>query len=95
MIDILIADDHLLIREGFKKLISFETDMQVVAEAKDAFDVTKYLEKNTCDVIVLDINMPGKSGLELLNDIQISYPKIKVLILSIRTLELVRYSSYL
>ncbi|RMF58108.1 MAG: DNA-binding response regulator [Calditrichaeota bacterium] len=82
MIKILIADDHSLIREGFKKLIEREVGLQVVGEAENAFDVTEFLRHNQCDVIVLDINMPQKSGLELLKELKDYYPDIKVLILS-------------
>lgn len=82
MIEILIADDHQLIREGFKKLIGFETDMEVVAEAKTANEVLEFLGDKKCDVIVLDINFPDRSGLDLLGDLSEHYPDIKVLILS-------------
>ncbi len=82
MIKVLIADDHILIREGFKKILSSESDMLVVGEAKDAFEALEYLEHQCCDIIVLDITMPGKSGLDLLGDIRLRFPDIKVLILS-------------
>jgi YesN/AraC family two-component response regulator len=65
MIKILIVDDHLLIREGFKKIIAREVDMKVVAECQNAAEVSAFLRDGECDVIVLDINMPGKSGLDL------------------------------
>ena len=83
MIKILITDDHYLIREGFKKAISKEPDLQVVGEAGDASETIDFLKKNACDVLVLDISMPGKSGLELIKDIENLFPKIKILIMSI------------
>ncbi len=82
MIRILIADDHVLIREGFKKLISREADMQVAGEAGNSAEVHEFLRKGECDIIVLDISMPGKSGLDLLKELENNFPRIKVLILS-------------
>lgn len=83
MIRILIVDDHLLIREGFKKIIGHEVDMKVVAECQNAAAVLDYLRDGECDVIVLDINMPGKSGLELLRELPFRETGIKALVLSI------------
>jgi len=82
MIRILIADDHSLIREGFKKFIDREVDMAVVGEAQNAAQVYEFLENNECDVIVLDINMPGKSGMDLLAELKELNLNIKILILS-------------
>ncbi len=82
MIKILIADDHVLIREGFKKLINREVDMEVTAEARNASEVIEKIRNQHFDVIVLDIHMPGKSGLELLKDLRERDPDTKVLILS-------------
>jgi DNA-binding NarL/FixJ family response regulator len=82
MIKILIVDDHLLIREGFKKIIGHEVDMKVVAECQNAAEVSDFLRSGECDVIVLDINMPGKSGLELLKELPLRETGIKVLVLS-------------
>jgi two-component system, NarL family, invasion response regulator UvrY len=82
MIKILIVDDHLLIREGFKKIIGQEVDMKVVAECKNAAEVMDFLRDGECDVIVLDINMPGKSGLDLLKELPLRETGTKVLVLS-------------
>ena len=82
MIKIFIADDHLLIREGFKKFIDKEVDMTVVGEAQNAAEVHEFLNHEECDVIVLDINMPGKSGLDLLAELKDMNLKSKILILS-------------
>lgn len=82
MIQILVVDDHLLIREGFKKIIGQESDMQVVAECQNAAAVLDYLHDGECNVIVLDINMPGKSGLDLLKELPLRETGIKVLVLS-------------
>jgi two-component system invasion response regulator UvrY len=82
MIKVLIADDHSLIREGFKKIISREVDMEIVGEAKNAGEVLESLAKKECDVVVLDISMPQKSGLDLLKELKQHYGRIAVLILS-------------
>ncbi|KAA3614708.1 MAG: DNA-binding response regulator [Calditrichaeota bacterium] len=82
MINIFIADDHELIREGFKKLIDKEPGMSVVGETDNGSDVMEFLKVKACDVIVLDITMPGKNGMDILKEIKIEFPKLKVLILT-------------
>jgi DNA-binding NarL/FixJ family response regulator len=83
MIKICITDDHYLIREGFKKSISRQHDMQVVGEAANAKDTLRFLSHHECDVLVLDISLPGKSGLELIRDLEARFPAVKILIMSI------------
>jgi two-component system, NarL family, invasion response regulator UvrY len=82
MIKILIADDHAIVREGLKQIVAEESDMKVTGEAGNADDVFEILKTNNFDIAILDINMPGKSGLDLLKDLKIHYPKLPVLILS-------------
>lgn len=82
MIRILIADDHAIVREGLKQILSEENDIIVAGEAGNSVELFKLLEKGKWDLIVLDINMPGKSGLESLKELRIMYPSIPVLILS-------------
>lgn len=82
MIKIMIADDHILIREGLKKIIGKEMDMSISGEAKNAAEVLSLLKSKSCDVLVLDITMPGKSGLDLLSELKEIAPEVKVLILS-------------
>ncbi|MCF7803526.1 MAG: response regulator transcription factor [Candidatus Marinimicrobia bacterium] len=82
MFKIFVADDHDLIREGFKNVINSEMDMEVVGEAKNAGDVIDFLHHQDCDVVVLDITMPGRSGLDVLKEIQSLDTRAKVLILS-------------
>ncbi len=83
MIKILIVDNHLLVREGFKKIISEEIDLTVVGECQNAATAFDFVQKHECDVIVLDIDMPGRSGLDLLLDLQNLAPHTKVLMQSI------------
>jgi two-component system invasion response regulator UvrY len=81
-IKILIADDHVLIREGLKKILKEASDIKVVSEAENADQVFEQVKANDLDVVVLDISFPGKSGLEILKDLKEEYPKLPVLILS-------------
>jgi two-component system, NarL family, invasion response regulator UvrY len=83
MIKILIADDHELIREGLKKVIRKEVDMKIVGEAIDATDILRQIRDKDVDIIILDLNLPGRSGLDVLKDIILTKPDIKVIILSI------------
>ena len=82
MIKILIADDHALIREGFKRLIDSEIGMSVVGEATDGFEVLEFVRNNDCDIAVLDISMPGKNGLELIKELKKFKPGLKTLMLT-------------
>lgn len=82
MIKIFIADDHLIIREGLKRIVKDESDIKVVGESVNAAGVFEFLKDNQCDVLVLDINLPDKSGLEVLKNLKTSLPELKVLILS-------------
>lgn len=79
---IFIADDHLLIREGLKKLLLHETDLNIVGEADNPDDTLKYVSENEVDVLILDINLPDKSGLDILKQLKIFKPDLHVLILS-------------
>ncbi|MGE5429488.1 MAG: response regulator [Syntrophomonadaceae bacterium] len=87
MIKVMIADDHALLRTGLKKIICSETDMEVSCEARNAEEVLMLLRKNKVSIVILDINMPGRSGLDLLYDLKAMYPGISVLILSINSEE--------
>ncbi len=82
-INIIIADDHEIIRRGLKQVLSSEDDMRVVGEASNTAELMDVLKKNRCSVLLLDISMPGRSGLEVLADIRGFYPAMKVLVLSI------------
>jgi len=82
MIKIMIADDHAIVREGLKQIVSEEPDMTVSGEAGNTRELFNFLATEQCDLIILDVNMPGKSGLEALKDIRSLYVHIPVLILS-------------
>lgn len=82
-INILIADDHPIVREGFKQVLSETTDMVVAGEASNGQEVLNLIRKNKYDVVLLDISMPGRSGLEILKELRSEHPKLPILIVSI------------
>ncbi|MDQ5986180.1 MAG: Response regulator UvrY [Syntrophus sp. SKADARSKE-3] len=82
-IRILIADDHPIVRAGFKQVISDTQDITVTDEAKNGEEVMKLIRKNDYDLVLLDISMPGKNGLEVLKDLKLEKPKLPVMMLSI------------
>jgi len=82
MIKIIIADDHAIVREGLKQIVAEESDLKVTGEAANANELFELLEKDSWEIVVLDINMPGKSGLEALKEMKTRNIKVPVLILS-------------
>ncbi|AFH48014.1 Response regulator [Ignavibacterium album JCM 16511] len=81
-IKILIADDHAIVREGLKQIVAEEVDMIVAGEAENGEQLLRLLEKENWHIVILDINMPDRNGLEILKDIKSRYPMLPVLILS-------------
>lgn len=82
-VKIMITDDHSMIREGLKNLLELDGDIQVIAEAVDGEDCLDKLKIFTPDVLLLDINMPKKNGLEVLQTLKDRRSKLKVLILTV------------
>ena len=82
MITVLIADDHAVVRQGLKQIIADQKDMVVGGEAKNGHEVIELLRQKEWDVVVLDITMPGRSGLDILKDIKSERPELPVLMLS-------------
>jgi DNA-binding NarL/FixJ family response regulator len=82
MINILIADDHTVVRQGLKQILSRDKQMSVVAEAANGNEVLRALERAKVDVLILDITMPGRNGLDVLKEVKRSYPTLPVLVLS-------------
>lgn len=80
---VMIADDHSLIREGIKQLLEFDGSIEVIAEASNGVDCLEKLETIIPDVLLLDINMPEKNGLEVLDEIKKNSYEVKVLILTV------------
>ncbi|KXK54664.1 MAG: response regulator [Chlorobi bacterium OLB5] len=81
-IKLIIADDHSFLREGIKKTIHDEIDMKIVGEASNAAEAVSIIKEKMPDIAIMDISMPGKSGLDVLKDLKAMKLKIKVLILS-------------
>lgn len=82
MLRILIADDHAVVRQGLKQIVGGEPDMQVTGEAANAKELLALVRKEPCDVVVLDIHMPGVSGLDALKELRQDCPHLPVLVLS-------------
>ena len=83
MIRIFIVDDHEIIREGLKKILKEESDILVVGEAQDGDDALRKIRNVNCDIILLDMNMPGRSGIDLISDLKGIKPHVHILVLSI------------
>lgn len=83
MIRVMIADDHVLIREGLRKVFRRESDIEVVAEAANAAEAVNRARETELDVAILDFNMPGRTGLDALLQIRALKPQLPVLILSV------------
>jgi DNA-binding NarL/FixJ family response regulator len=79
---ILLADDHAVVRHGLKQIIAEEYKRAVFGEARNAQEALDLVWKELWDIVVLDITMPGRSGLEVLREIKRSRPKLPVLVLS-------------
>lgn len=83
MIKVFIVDDHEIIREGLKKILKEESDLLVVGEAQNGDEVLQKIHDIDCDIMLLDMNMPGRNGLDLLGDLKALKPKLHILVLSI------------
>ena len=82
MIRIVIADDHTIVREGLKQMLSASADFSVVAEACNGQEVITRARELEFDVLLLDMSMPGRSGIELIRQVKSEKPRIRVLVLS-------------
>lgn len=83
MINIMIADDHAMMREGIKQLLEFDGEIKVIAEASDGEECLKILDSVIPDVLLLDINMPIKNGIDVLDALRHDNNQTKVLILTV------------
>jgi DNA-binding NarL/FixJ family response regulator len=83
MIRIIIVDDHPVVRRGLKQILQEESDVKVVGEAESAQEALKIIRTIDCDAVVLDISLPGASGVEILKQLKYEYKKLPVLILSV------------
>ncbi len=83
MIKVIIVDDHPVVRRGLKQIIEDEPDMEVAGEAKNAGECFSLVRKTDCTLVVLDINLPDRSGFDVLNQLKHEKPNLPVLILSV------------
>lgn len=83
MIKVLVADDHAVVRRGLRQILAETPDIMVGGEAANGADVMKLVRDQRWDVVVLDINLGGQSGIELLGDIKKDRPELPVLILTV------------
>lgn len=82
MIRLVIADDHAIVREGLKRIVGDVADMQIAGEAADGTEVMQRVRELDFDVLVMDLSMPGRSGMELIKLVKAEKPKLRILVLS-------------
>jgi two-component system, NarL family, invasion response regulator UvrY len=82
MTKVIVCDDHALIRRGIRDTLSDAPDIEVIGEAGDYGELRTLMRKDSCDVLVLDINMPGRSGLDVLHVLKDEGSTVKVLVVS-------------
>lgn len=82
MIRVLLADDHTVVREGLKRMLGELTDIEVAGEAAHGAGVMAALRRSGFDVLVLDLSMPGRSGIELIRQIRGEFPRLPILVLT-------------
>ena len=82
MIRLVIADDHAIVREGLKRIVSTVPDLELVGEAANGTEVMERVRQLAFDVLVLDLSMPGRSGMELIKLVKSEQPRLRILVLS-------------
>jgi DNA-binding NarL/FixJ family response regulator len=82
VIRVLLADDHKIVRDGLKRILASQEDLQVVGEAPGGDETLSLVKAHDYDVAVLDMSMPGLSGLDLIKRLKIEKPKLRILVLS-------------
>ncbi len=82
MISIVIADDHAIVREGLKRIVSSAEGLEVVGEAANGIEALQRVRELQFDVLMLDLSMPGRSGMELIKMIRAEKPRLRILVLS-------------
>ena len=82
MTDLLIVDDNEIVRAGIKRLVENTPNLNIVADLGSGEEAYQFLQKNIVDLIIMDVSMPGKGGIETTHQIKKRYPKIKILMLS-------------
>ena len=93
MIRILIADDHAMMREGLKKMLANAEEIELAGEAQNGQEVLDRIESTNCNLLMLDMTMPGLSGIELILHIRKSWPNLPILVLSMHNSGRVAFSA--
>ncbi len=86
-IKLILVDDHHIVRDGFKSLLSDAEDIRILGEAAGQKELIKLLKKEVADIVILDISMPEASGIDITSYLAKAFPAVKVLILSMYTSE--------
>ena len=84
---ICLAEDHTIVREGIKSLLSSKSNFEIIAEANDGIQLLKCIVKSNPDIVILDISMPKMNGLNAIKEIKKRRPEIKILVLTIHATE--------
>jgi DNA-binding NarL/FixJ family response regulator len=82
MTRVVIADDHAIVREGLRRILSGESDIEIAGEATNGHEVVERVRTGGFDLLLLDLSMPGKSGVELIKQVKDERPKLPVLVLT-------------
>jgi DNA-binding NarL/FixJ family response regulator len=82
LIKLVIADDHAIVREGLKRIVSSADDMEVAGEAANGVEVMQRVRELAFDILMLDLSMPGRSGMELIKLVRAEKPTLRILVLS-------------
>jgi len=84
---VLLVDDHQLFRRGVKALLAGQADLQLAGEASDYWQAMQFLRSNACDLVVIDLSMPGRDGLDLIDSIKAEFRKLRILVLTMHAQE--------
>lgn len=82
MINILVADDHAIVREGLKQILARTDDLLAGGEAKDGQEVLRLVREGKWDLLLMDMSMPGRSGIDLIKQVKSEQPRLPILVLS-------------
>lgn len=82
MTRIIVADDHMLIRAGLQRILAGSDDLEIVGEASNGAEAIALLQTAPCDVLLLDMSMPGRSGVDLIAHIKALFPRVAILVLT-------------
>jgi two-component system invasion response regulator UvrY len=82
MIRILVADDHPVVRQGLRHILSEEFPQAQVGEAQNGQEVLQLVHRQKWDIVILDLSMPGRSGLDLIKELKRAYPQLRILVLT-------------